>query len=228
MCKVYGYARISRREQSIERQIRNIKAAFPDAVILQEAFTGTKIQGRRELEKLLRAVRPGDTIVFDSVSRMSRSAEDGWQLYKDLFNRGISLVFLKERHIDTDIFGKRLHDADGIRTGKGYIDEGLKTILLGIAEEQVRLAFDQAEKEVQDLHQRTKEGIETARIAGKQIGQQPGRKLNVKKAAAAAEIIRRHSIDFGGTLRDPECMKLAGVSRNSFYKYKAEIRKEME
>ena len=41
MCnKVYGYARISTKQQSIERQIRNISAAFPGALIVKEAFTG--------------------------------------------------------------------------------------------------------------------------------------------------------------------------------------------
>lgn len=39
----YGYARISRKQQNIERQVRNILAAYPDAAIRQEAFTGTKI-----------------------------------------------------------------------------------------------------------------------------------------------------------------------------------------
>lgn len=40
---IYGYCRISTRKQSIERQIRNIKAEFPDAVIIQETYTGTKL-----------------------------------------------------------------------------------------------------------------------------------------------------------------------------------------
>ena len=43
MCKVYGYARISKQKQSIERQIRNIAADFPSAIIVKEAYTGTKI-----------------------------------------------------------------------------------------------------------------------------------------------------------------------------------------
>ncbi len=80
--KTYGYCRISRKTQSIERQLRNIKAAYPAAVILQEAYTGTKVEGRREFEKLLRTVKRGDTIVFDSVSRMSRNAEAGFALYR--------------------------------------------------------------------------------------------------------------------------------------------------
>lgn len=79
--KLYGYCRISTRKQNIERQVRNILAVFPDAIIIQEIYTGTKFQGRKELEKLLKIVQTGDTIIFDSVSRMSRNADEGFQLY---------------------------------------------------------------------------------------------------------------------------------------------------
>ena len=54
--QIYGYCRISTPTQNIDRQIRNIKAAFPDAHIVQEVYTGTKYQGRKELDKLLRIV----------------------------------------------------------------------------------------------------------------------------------------------------------------------------
>ena len=77
MNTVYGYCRISKPKQNIERQVRNILAVYPDAVIVREVFTGTKFQGRKELEKILRVVQPTDKIVFDSVSRMSRNAEEG-------------------------------------------------------------------------------------------------------------------------------------------------------
>lgn len=40
--------------------------------------------------------------------------------------------------------------------------EGVNQYLMELAREQIRIAFEQAEKEVSDLHQRTKEGIETA------------------------------------------------------------------
>ena len=78
MSRQYGYCRISTRGQNIERQERNIKTAFPDAVIVKEIYTGTKFQGRKELEKILDKVYAGDTIIFDSVSRMSRDAEEGF------------------------------------------------------------------------------------------------------------------------------------------------------
>ena len=93
--------------------------------------------------------------------------------------------------------------------------------------EQVKLAFAQAQKEVDDLHQRTKEGIQTARLEGKQIGGVKGAKLNVKKASPTKELIRKHNKDFGGCLNDVDTMKLVGVARNTYYKYKKEVKEEL-
>lgn len=70
---IYGYCRVSTHTQRIERQESNILEKYPQAVIFKEAFSGTKLQGRKELDKILRRVNPGDTIVFDEVSRMSRN-----------------------------------------------------------------------------------------------------------------------------------------------------------
>lgn len=100
---IYGYCRISTAKQSIDRQIRNIKAEYPTAHIVQEAYTGTSIL-RPEWNKLYRLLKEGDTVVFDSVSRMSRNAEDGFSLYEALYHKGIRLVFLKEHHIDGNDF----------------------------------------------------------------------------------------------------------------------------
>lgn len=221
----FGYCRISTNSQNIERQIRNILALYPTAKIFQEVYTGTKQTGRKELEKILGMARPGDTIIFDSVSRMSRNAEDGIKLYMELYQKGIKLVFLKEPHINTDTYRETLKNSVQ-SVGNDIADIYIKAtneVLKILAERQIKLAFAQAQKEVDDLHQRTREGIETARRNGKQIGQQQGRKLNVKKANTAKEIIRKHSRSFGGSLDNGECMKLAGVSRCTFYKYKREI-----
>ncbi len=227
MC-VYGYCRISRAKQSIERQIRNIMAAFPRAIIIQEVFTRTSLN-RKEWIKLYNKVKSGDTIVFDSVSRMSGNAEEGFAAYEELYNRGVNLVFLKEPHINTDTYKKAIENNIEL-TGSNidYILEGVNKYLMSLAKEQIRLAFEQSQKEVDDLHQRTKEGIETARLSGKQIGQPKGAKLSTKKSIEAKAIIEKHSKSFNGTLSDDECIKLAGISRNSFYKYKAEIKAAME
>jgi DNA invertase Pin-like site-specific DNA recombinase len=232
MCKVYGYCRISTPKQSIERQIRNILAVYPSACIVQEIYSGTRFQGRKELDKLLNTIKPGDTLVFDSVSRMSRNAQEGADLYETLYNLGIEMVFLKEPQVNTATYKQAIQQQvkitldTGFKPTDDFVNSMIKasnTLMLALAKEQVVLAFEQAEKEVQDLHQRTREGIQTARLNGKQIGQLQGKKLNVKKAAPAKEIIRKHSKTFGGNLSDAECMKLAGLARNTYYKYKREI-----
>lgn len=233
---VYGYCRISTPQQNIERQVRNIAAAYPAAHIVREVYTGTACRGRQELDKLLHCVQPGDTIAFDSVSRMSRSAEEGCALYEELYRRGVNLCFLKEPHINTDTYKQALQRQIGTapETGSAATDrfvagvmDALNRYTADLAAEQIRLAFVQAQKEVDDLHQRTREGLMTARLNGRQIGQVPGRKLHVKKAAAAKELILKHSRDFNGTLADTDCIKLIGIARNTYYKYKRELRDDM-
>ena len=211
-------------KQSIERQIRNVKAVYPDAVIVVDEYTGTRLD-RPGWMKLYRQLQPGDTIVFDQVSRMSRDADEGFQVYEELFRRGVNLIFLKEPHINTETYKKALENGVPMTgTNVDFILEGVNKYLLSLAKEQIRLAFDQAEKEVEDLHQRTREGIETARLNGKQIGQPKGAKLTTKKSIAAKEIIRKRSKDFNGDLSDLEVMKLTGIARGTYYKYKRELK----
>ena len=221
---IYGYARISTAKQSIERQIRNIEREYPGAIIVQESYTGIKFD-RKEWKKLFTKVKAGDILVFDSVSRMSRNAEEGFAVYEELFKRGVSLVFLKEHHIDTDTYRKALESSVPMTgTAVDCILRGVNQYLMALAKEQIRLAFDQAEKEVEDLHQRTREGIQTARLNGKQIGQLEGARLTTKKSLEMKPIILQHCKDFGGSLSDIEIMKLTGLARNTYYRYKAELK----
>lgn len=219
----YGYCRISTSKQSIERQIRNIRAEYPTSIIYQEVYTGTDIN-RKRFDALLKVVKAGDAIVFDSVSRMSRDATEEFNLYQKLFDKGIELVFLKEPHINTATYKKALNNnIEMTGTKTDIILKAINEYLMELAKEQIIIAFEQAENEVTDLHQRTREGIQTARLAGKQIGQRAGNKLITKKSIAAKRDIIKYSKDFKGTLNDIECIRLIGVSRNTFYKYKREL-----
>ena len=123
--------------------------------------------------------------------------------------------------INTDVFRQTAQVAM-TGTDLDCVLEGINRYLMLLAEKQIKIAFDQAEKEVEDLHQRTREGMETARLAGKQIGQLPGKTLHIKKEGPAKEKIRKYSRSFEGTLPDAEVMLLAGLSRNTYYKYKKE------
>lgn len=227
---IYGYCRISKPSQCIDRQIRNILTEFNNARLIEEAYTGTKIVGREKWNNLFRTVKEGDTIVFDSVSRMSRNEDEGVEQYMQLFERGVKLVFLKERHIDTDVYKKQIEGIDIPTTDNAVVNavlDGVRNALMELAKEQIRLAFRQAEKEVKDLQQRTKEGVENARKKGKQIGLEKGTKLITKKSIEAKEIIKKHGKNFGGALNNEEVIKLAGINRSSFYKYQKELIEEL-
>lgn len=238
---IYGYTRISTPKQNIERQVRNILSHYPDAIIIREVYTGTKMSGRKKMNNLLygkNGIQPNDTIVFDAVPRMSRNADEGVALYKELYERGINLIFLNNHHIDTDTYKSAVNSKMielNISTNDKATDELISSILnsindyiLKLAEKQIRLAFEQAEQEVSDLHRRTSEGIETARLSGKQIGQRKGAKLTTKKSIASKEIIKKHSKDFFGSLSDKDVITLTGLSRNTYYKYKRELAEEIE
>ena len=143
---IYGYCRISTAKQSIDRQIRNIRVEYPTAHIVREAYTGTSIF-RPEWLKLYRVLKAGDTVVFDSVSRMSRNAEEGFALYENLYHNDIRLVFLKEHHIDTETYKKALSGSIAMTgTNVDFILKGINEYLMALAKEQIKLAFEQSEK----------------------------------------------------------------------------------
>ncbi len=222
---IYGYCRISTDKQNIERQIRNIQKSYPDAIIKQEIYTGTKTDGRKVFEQLLKLVKSRDIIVFDSVSRMSRNAETGFQIYQELYDKGVELVFLKEPHINTATYKKALsNNIEMTGTKTDIILKAINEYLMELAKEQIIIAFEQSEKEVSDLHQRTKEGIETARRKGKQIGRKQGAAITTKKSIKAKQDILKFSRDFNGTLTDVDCMRMIGIARNTYYRYKAELK----
>lgn len=227
----YGYCRVSTTKQSLKRQQDNIHNAYPDAKCFSEEYTGTT-SNRPQWQKLLKAVHEGDTIIFDSVSRMSRNAEEGFQDYKALFEMGVNLIFLKEPYVNTETYKQAMkQQLDSISTGDTAADELISSIMkalqkyqLTLAEKQIQLAFEQSEKEVKDIQQRTREGMKAAGAGEKISKARTGKSYTSKKEAGAKAIILKHSKSFGGTLADDECMKLAGVSFVTFYKYKKELK----
>ena len=145
---------------------------------------------------------------------------------------GIRLVFIKERHIDTDNFRQALQSKVPLMGGDiDILLKGVNEYLMKLAERQIEIAFQTAQAEVDYLHQRTKEGVLKAQAKGKQIGRKEGTKAGKdfresKKAIKAKEKILEHSKDFNGKLSDTDCIAVAGVSRNTFYKLKKQL-KEM-
>ena len=227
---VFLYCRISIKKERIERQISNLKKTFPEGEIYQEVYTG-KTMARPVFQKMLSKVQSGDTIAFDAVSRFSRTAEEGFTLYKELYERGVNLVFLKQPHMNTSVYKdsvQRRIDLT-INSGDKATDkflEGLTNILnnymLDLIEKQFLVVFNQAEMEVKNLSDRTKDGILIARLNGKQIGRPPGTYETVK-AKKVKKLIQEASKTFGGNLSDKEIIDMTGVNKKSYYKYKKEL-----
>lgn len=235
--KLYAYCRVSTERQSLKRQIDNIKeasnGAYAGALFFSDKFTGSTLD-RPEWNRLYKRLKPGDTVVFDSVSRLSRDADSGAALYEELYQRGINLVFLNEPHCNTDCY-RQAAAANIPPTGNEIADvyiEATNKVLMILAKRQIAIAFEQAEKERLDICKRVRDGMRTAKAAAaeqgieKKYGLSTGTKLTTKKSLAAKKIILQHSKDFGGTLSDPDVIKLADISRNSYYKYKSELRAE--
>lgn len=239
--EIIGICRKSRANQNIERQVRNIQNKYPNARIIKITCSGAKVIGYKDFEKVIKEVKENKKhknykLVFDSASRMSRDSEGGCELYEDLFNHNVSIEFLKEPQINTDVFRKTLNNQIELqaKTGNEATDKLINTVIqalndytIALAKEQIKKVFDEAETELKNIHQRTSEGLLTAKLNGKRVGTPKGTKLTTKKSIEAKEIIIKHYKVFGnGTLNATETMKLAGIDKNTFYKYKRELLEE--
>ena len=241
--KTYGYCRISTKHQEIGRQQVNILRAFPDAVIFEETHSGGDYSGCIVLDRLLKIVKAGDTIVFDSVSRFSRDNVTGPQEYKRLFKDNVNLIFLNEPYINTDNYKKAL-DVAIPKTGT-FVDPilaGVEEALLQLAEKQVQDAFDQANKELMDIRSRTSQALQKKIVENEllpeeqriRIGTQRGDKFSTKKKQIAIQriiegiqkgypdsvIMNNIAGDLRKQLPDSKCKD---ISRNTYYSYKREV-----
>ena len=219
---IYGYCRVSTPKQSLKRQEDNIRTLFSDAIIYSDVYSG-KTDDRPQFRKLLKKVNNGDVIVFDEVSRMSRNAQEGFQDYLMLLEKGISLKFLKEPQIDSEVYLSAQKEKQINLTGDEIADPFIRAaneVILILIERQIKAAFEQAEKERLLLSRRTKEGMANGRPAGRRKGVEQ----HQKKEKEAKRIIQKNSKVFGGSLNNNDTMKLAGISAPTYYKYVKEMK----
>ena len=226
---IVGYARVSTPKQKLDRQITNLKNAYPDIVIVAEVYTGAT-DNRPKWTKLLRQCRAGivSKLVFDEVSRFSRNAEEAIKEYKELYDLGIELEFLKEPHINSSIYRQASERKIDICTDSmdddtanliNTVISGLNDYLMSVAEKQIYLAFEHAQKERELLSKRTSEGLKQAKLMGSKVGRQKGEKIRTRKFARTERIIRNRYEILGGDLTATECFTIARVSKSTFYRY---------
>lgn len=239
MCIVIGYCRVSTMKQSLQRQEENIRAAYPDTElkIFKEKYSGATMNRDEWIKAKRYAIGQAEkgkdvTIVFDECSRMGRNAKAAFEEYKELYTKGVRLCFLKEPHLNTDVFKKSCEKQiaraeDGNEIINRCIDF-VNEMLMLVAEEQIKSAFEGAEWELVTKRKNIKDGVARAQAEGKQVGREKGVKVETKKCKESKQRIVELSKSFNGTLEDMDVMKLLGISRNSYYKYKGQIKDELD
>ena len=151
---IRAYARVSTADQNLDRQLDALKNYGIDALYF-ERMSGTK-KSRPELDRMLKEVCDGDTIVIESLSRLGRSVKDLAELMEMFNQRNIRLVSLKETIDTTTPTGKLLF-----------------SIMSSLA---------QFERDI--LVERTQEGLKAARARGRTGGRPKTNAAAVKKAVA--------------------------------------------
>ena len=164
---IFGYARVSTKEQNLNLQTDALKKAGCER-IFQEKVSG-RSPNRPELLKLLEHIRPGDTLIAFSVDRLGRTTRELIILLNDFKEKGITFKSLSEGIFDTSSpMGEAIFQIIAI----------LKAM------------------EVNVLRERTIKGIEAARARGVNGGR-PAGSYNKKKASAAVTLYKqKNSINF--------------------------------
>ena len=137
---------------------------------------------------------------------------------------GINLT--KERHIDTVAYDRALEQVVNLDSGLG-VDANLVRDILGSLErfqvakatDDIQRAFEQSEKEVTDLRQRTKEGLREAKARGSQVGRSEGQKVRTKKERDMLPKIIKMVRKFEGNMKDSEVLEVLKRDRKTYYKY---------
>jgi DNA invertase Pin-like site-specific DNA recombinase len=106
---IYGYARVSTAGQamngnSLEDQENKLKEAGAEK-IYSEHYTGTKID-RPEFDKVLKELKSGDTLTVTKLDRFARTANDGYNMIKELMEKNVSVNILNMGIANNSAMGK--------------------------------------------------------------------------------------------------------------------------
>ena len=141
----YGYARVSSDTQDYAAQVEALKAAGCDKIFSEKA-SGKSTSGRREFDKLMRALLPGDTVMVTRLDRLARSSRDLHNILHELEVKGSGFVSIGESWCDT----------------RSDIGRLMMTIMGGIAQFERSL-----------IRKRCQEGIDRAKAKGTRLAARP-------------------------------------------------------
>ena len=192
MAKTYGYARCSLAEekgQDINRQVRELKAAGAEEIVLEREHGDAKV--KQNLEMLLDAAEAGDTIITTEVSRLSRSTQQLCEIINVVKAKKLRLIILGSITVDCR---------------NGQIDP--------MSQAFIQMSGIFAELELSILRARVRSGMENAREKGKHIGRPQTTKNDIP-----AVFYKHYPAYMAGKLNVSELARVCGLSRPTVYKY---------
>lgn len=193
----YGYARVSTTTQNLDRQIDELlKLGIEEKNIYQDKESG-KDFNRTNYKKLVRRLKPNDTLFIKSIDRLGRNYNmvlDEWRFLTK--EKNIDIVVIDMPLLDTRIEGKNL-------VGKFIADVVLQV-----------LSFV-AENERETMKQRQKEGIRMAKLRGVKFG-----RPSIPIPDGFIEITQRYKRK---EITSDEAVKLSGLTRGTFYRKLAKL-----
>lgn len=191
--RIFGYARVSSKEQNLDRQILALKEYVPEENILVDKVSGKNLE-RSSYQALKGALglRTGDVLVITSLDRLSRSKEDIKAELEWFRNNGIRLKILD------------------LPTSMVDIPDEQKWILDMIQNILIEVLASIAEQERLTIRKRQREGIEAAKMKGKPLG-----RPSAKIPGNFEEVYQRWK---GGEVTAKEAIRILGMSSSSFYR----------
>lgn len=191
MSKLYGYARCSTNEsrQDIHRQIKELKAAGAEEIVFEYEHGDAKV--KEQLQALLEAAQPGDTLITTEVSRLSRSTQQLCEIVNTIRQKRLRLVIVGSITVDCR---------------SGNIDPMSQAFI------QMSAVF--AELELSIIRARVKSGMANAKAKGRQIGRRRSTKADIP-----AVFWKHYPAFMEGKLNVSELARVCGVSRPTVYKY---------
>lgn len=155
MSKLYGYARVSSKEQNLSRQLEALKEYDENIIMFEDKASGKDFD-RNEYEILKRVASFGDTIVIKEMDRLGRNKALIKQELEYFKEKGVRIVILDIPTTTMDI---------------SNMEEGMaKAMLEMINNILIEVLSTIAESERDKIKQRQKEGIKSAKEKGKHIG----------------------------------------------------------
>lgn len=193
---IFGYARVSSKEQTLERQLKILEEnGVAKKNIYKEFASGKSFENRVEYARLLEKCSVGDTIIFTSLDRFSRNINEVWKGLEKLEKRGIKAKFIKES-INTEMQG----------IGKLII-----SVFAWVAEQERQTLLERQKQGYKAL-KKDKQGRMISNRTGKVVGREPIKLTDKQKKLV--EDYKSGKINITKT----ELAKLLGISRSVLYK----------